>query len=95
MRTQQHAHEQKPRDFCAKKLTEKHRLHSETLNDLVYTRVNLRLQQARNDPGFKEVVSEWIDSAAVESEVELDGAADASADDGAVEVVYGDVIELA
>jgi hypothetical protein len=40
-------------------------------------------------------VSEWIDSAAVESEVELDDAADATADDGAVEVVDGDMIELA
>ena len=44
---------------------------------------------------FKKVVSEWIDSAAVESEVELDDAADATADDGAVEVVDGDMIELA
>jgi hAT family C-terminal dimerisation region len=62
--------------FAAVQTSKRTRLHSKTLNDLVYTRVNLRLQQSRRDPEFKAVVAEWMHSAATDSDDEVDAGVD-------------------
>ena len=71
--------------FAAVQTPKRDRLGSKVLNDLVYTRVNLRLQQKRRDPNFKDKVAEWIESTAVES--------DEGSDEEAVEVADEDAIE--
>ena len=50
------------------------------MDDLVYVRVNLRLQQQKRDPKYKEKVVEWMDITAVESDVDADELHDADAD---------------
>ena len=76
--------------FAAVQAPKRTRLQSKTLNDLVFVRVNLRLQQKQRDPKFKDVVTEWIKSNEVESDCELD--ADGDGDDGDVE--DNDVVDV-
>lgn len=47
--------------FDAVQAPKRTRLGADTLTDLVYSRSNLRLQQRRTDPDYKQVVSDWID----------------------------------
>lgn len=56
--------------FQAVQSSKRNRLSSRMLNDLVYVRSNLRLQQSRIDPDFKETVAEWVRMA------EVDGVSD-------------------
>ena len=56
--------------FQAVQTPKRNRLSSKTLNDLVYLRVNLRLQQKRIDTGYADKVAEWIETAAVDDDTE-------------------------
>lgn len=66
--------------FAAVQTPKRNRLHTKTMDDLVYVRVNLRLQQQKRDPKYKEKVVEWMDITAVESDVDADELHDADAD---------------
>jgi hypothetical protein len=50
----------------------RNRLSSKTLNDLVYLRVNLRLQQRLTDTNYSVNVAEWVEASAVDSDVDVD-----------------------
>lgn len=54
--------------FAAVQTPKRNRLSSKTLHDLVYTRVNLRLQQKNTDPNFKEKVAEWVETTAADTD---------------------------
>ena len=56
--------------FSAVQTPKRNRLHVKTTEDLVHVRVNLRLQQKHRDSKFKQRVAEWIDTAAVDSDVD-------------------------
>jgi hypothetical protein len=63
--------------FEAVQSPKRNRLKTSTLNDLVYTRVNLRLMQARHDAEYTTTVADWAaeslaDAAADAEEPELD-----------------------
>jgi hypothetical protein len=58
--------------FSAVQSPRRNRLSSKTLNDLVYLRVNLRLQQRRVDSNFANTVAEWVETTAVDDDIELD-----------------------
>jgi len=63
--------------FAAVQTSKRTRLTSEHVNDLVYLRANLRLQQKRVDTNFAQSVAEWMDDTAVE-EVDVDTVDDQS-----------------
>ena len=63
--------------FAAVQTSKRTRLTSEHVNDLVYLRANLRLQQKRVDTTFAQSVAEWMDDTAVE-EVDVDTVDDQS-----------------
>jgi hAT family C-terminal dimerisation region len=56
------------------------RLGSRRLNDLTYLRVNLRLLQARQDPDYKNVVTEWVKEAAGDADDEAGSGSDSDGD---------------
>lgn len=56
--------------FQAVQTPKRGRLSSKTLNDLVYLRVNLRLQQKCIDTNFAERVAEWVETTAVDDDNE-------------------------
>jgi len=58
--------------FGAVQTPKRNRLSSKTLNDLVFVRVNLRLQQKQNDPNYKALVAEWVDADAMAAESDND-----------------------
>ena len=58
--------------FSAVQSPRRNRLSSKTLNDLVYLRVNWRLQQRRVDSNFANTVAEWVETTAVDDDIELD-----------------------
>ena len=51
--------------FEAVQTPKRNRLNHKTLVDLVYVRLNLRLQQKHTDPKHKDKVAEWVESAEV------------------------------
>lgn len=57
--------------FAAVQTPKRNRLSSRTLNDLVYLRVNLRLQQKRIDTNYQEKVAEWIKAEAVADDIDV------------------------
>lgn len=54
--------------FAAVQTSKRTRLTSEHVNDLVYLRANLRLQQKRVDKNFAESVAQWVEDTAVEED---------------------------
>ena len=64
--------------FAAVQTPKRNRLASKTLNDLVFLRVNLRLQQRLTDTNYADTVAEWIETTAVDS----DSVSDSEDDDG-------------
>ena len=58
--------------------------HRHPLTDLVYVRLNLRLQQKKADPTFRDKVAEWVQTSAVD-EGAVSEASDA--DEGTTEPV--------
>jgi hAT family C-terminal dimerisation region len=71
--------------FEAAQSPKRNRLKTSTLNDLVYTRVNLRLMQPRLDADYTDTVAEWAAESVANAEAtEVNGAtADTSDSDGA------------
>jgi hypothetical protein len=67
--------------FQAVQSPKRNRLNSQTLNDLVFLRVNLRLQQRGIDTSYAERVAEWIESAAVDDNEPADDVGDDDEDD--------------
>jgi broad-specificity NMP kinase len=57
--------------FAAVQTPKRNRLSSRTLNDLVYLRVNPRLQQKRIDTNYQEKVAEWIEAEAVADDIDV------------------------
>jgi len=47
--------------FSAVQTPQRNRLHHSTLTDLVDVRINLRLQQKKDDKKFKDRVAEWVE----------------------------------
>ena len=56
--------------FAAVQTPKRNRLASKTLNNLVFLRVNLRLQQKLKDPNYAETVADWIETTAVQSDAD-------------------------
>ena len=51
--------------FEAVQTPKRNRLNHKTLTDLVYVRLNLRLQQKHSDPKYTDQVAEWVETAEV------------------------------
>jgi hAT family C-terminal dimerisation region len=62
--------------FAAVQTPKRNRLASKTLNDLVFLRVNLRLQQRLIDIRYADTVAEWIETTAVDADTDSDSEAD-------------------
>jgi hAT family C-terminal dimerisation region len=56
--------------FAAVQTPKRNRLASKTLNNLVFLRVNLRLQQKLKDLNYAETVADWIETTAVQSDAD-------------------------
>ena len=72
--------------FDAVRTPKRNRLHHTTLTDLVHVRINLRLQQKRDDLKFTDTVAEWIETAPIESGSISDADAEASEVDDIIDM---------
>jgi hypothetical protein len=71
--------------FAAVQTPKRNRLHHSTLTDLVSVRINLRLQQRKNDTKFKDKVAEWVKCAEQNTASDVEDAEADEAEDEAVD----------
>lgn len=81
--------------FEAVQTPKRNRLNYKTLEDLVYVRLNLRLQQKHSDPKYKDKVAEWVESAEIAAESDAEVSDSPESDDEVVQQIeeLEDVVE--
>ena len=76
--------------FAAVQTPKRNRLRAKVLHSLVFVRSNLRLQQVRSDPAYKQALQQWLEDA-VDKAAYIDEAASDEGSDSDGSEVHSDV----